>query len=37
VDLAGSVFGLLLFADQLAGLAGMRRVLVPGGSAWPVV
>jgi hypothetical protein len=35
VDLAGSVFGVMLFADHRAGLVEMRRVLVPGGSARP--
>ena len=36
-DLACSVFGVMLFADHRAGLAEMRRVLVPGGSARLVV
>lgn len=36
-DVACSVFGVMLFADHRAGLAEMRRVLVPGRSARLVV
>lgn len=35
--LAGSVFGVMLFPDHRAGLAEIRRVLAPGGSAAVVV
>ena len=33
MDLAGSVFGVTLFADHRAGPVEMRRLLVPVGSA----